>query len=206
MKLVTLHEQHDGADHECARRRELHADQHRAQASERIAGAMHVRCSSAARPRRHERRVEPRRNHHAAQRADQEDEQPRIGPRNFERHRPRRGEQIGERNDRGECNRKREHDEDGPIPNPLQQTFDKRALKEQRPRREHDDENGPIPNPLQQTFDKRFVQKPRGNKTGGGAKKGGAAPRQPDPMQTSVGYIGADAFHRKGGRGGRRGR
>ena len=33
-----------------------------------------------------------------------------------------------------------------------------------------------------------------------------AAPRQPDPMQTSVGYIGADAFHRKGGRGGRRGR
>jgi 23S rRNA pseudouridine2605 synthase len=101
---------------------------------------------------------------------------------------------------------RREHDEDGPIPNPLQQTFDKRALKEQRPRREHDDENGPIPNPLQQTFDKRFVQKPRGNKTGGGAKKGGAAPRQPDPMQTSVGYIGADAFHRKGGRGGRRGR
>ena len=28
---------------------------------------------------------------------------------------------------------------------------------------------------------------------------------QPDPMQTSVGYIGADAFHRKSGGGGGRG-
>jgi 23S rRNA pseudouridine2605 synthase len=79
-----------------------------------------------------------------------------------------------------------------------------------------------IPNPLEQTFDKRFVQNPRSRvggrgfgqggggfgpggssqPTGGGAKKGG--PKQPDPMQTSVGYIGGDAFHRKnrGGRGG----
>lgn len=70
-----------------------------------------------------------------------------------------------------------------------------------------------IPNPLEQTFDKRFVQNPRnrigrafahgaGFGPGGSApvnkpKKGGG-PRQPDPMQTSVGYIGADAFHRKG--------
>ncbi len=84
-----------------------------------------------------------------------------------------------------------------------------------------------IPNPLEQTFDKRFVQNPRsrvggrgfafggggfgpggsgqssgGGGGGGGGKKGG--PKQPDPMQTSVGYIGADAFHRKG-RGGRGG-
>jgi 23S rRNA pseudouridine2605 synthase len=85
-----------------------------------------------------------------------------------------------------------------------------------------------IPNPLEQTFDKRFVQNPRsrvggrgfafggggfgpggsgqqpsGGGGGGGGKKGG--PKQPDPMQTSVGYIGGDAFHRKnrGGRGGR---
>ena len=80
-----------------------------------------------------------------------------------------------------------------------------------------------IPNPLEQTFDKRFVQNPRSRvggrgfgqggggfgpggssqpTGGGGAKKGG--PKQPDPMQTSVGYIGGDAFHRKnrGGRGG----
>ncbi|MBX3606340.1 MAG: pseudouridine synthase [Piscinibacter sp.] len=83
-----------------------------------------------------------------------------------------------------------------------------------------------IPNPLEQTFDKRFVQNPRSgvggrgfsrggggfgpggssqNAGGGGNKKGG--PKQPDPMQTSVGYIGGDAFHRKnrGGRGGNRG-
>ncbi len=88
-----------------------------------------------------------------------------------------------------------------------------------------------IPNPLEQTFDKRFVQNPRsrvggrgfafggggfgaggsgqqqhggggGGGGGGGNKKGG--PKQPDPMQTSVGYIGADAFHRKN-RGGRSG-
>ena len=109
---------------------------------------------------------------------------------------------------------RREPDEDGPIPNPLQQTFDKRALKEQRSPRREVDENGPIPNPLQQTYDKRFIQKPRatgpgggggGGGSGGGGKKGGGAPRQPDPMQTSVGYIGADAFHKQisGGGGGR---
>ncbi len=77
-----------------------------------------------------------------------------------------------------------------------------------------------IPNPLEQTFDKRFVQNPRsavggrGFRTGGGgfgtpgsganrgAHKGGGGPKEPDPLQTSVGYIGADAFHRKGTRGG----
>ncbi len=85
---------------------------------------------------------------------------------------------------------------------------------------EFDEEIDParIPNPLEQTFDKRFVQNPRsavggrGFRTGGGGfgtpgsganrdgRKGG--PKEPDPLQTSVGYIGADAFHRKGGRGG----
>ncbi len=72
-------------------------------------------------------------------------------------------------------------------------------------------DHGPIPNPLQQTFDHRFVQGRRiGPNSGFGA--GGSAPRrgddnvggpkQPDPLQTSVGYIGADAFHRKNrGRG-----
>jgi len=102
---------------------------------------------------------------------------------------------------------------------------------------EHD--IGPIPNPLEQTFDRRFVSKQRGfsgfgaggsgaggsgsgaggsgaggSGAGGGNRKRGDAPRQPDPLQTSLGYIGADAFHRKGGRGrggggfggGRRGR
>ncbi|MFD2452026.1 hypothetical protein ACFSUG_10420 [Ideonella paludis] len=48
------------------------------------------------------------------------------------------------------------------IPNPLQQTFDKRAMQGQRSGgRDVDYENGPIPNPLQQTYDKRFVQSQR---------------------------------------------
>ncbi len=76
-----------------------------------------------------------------------------------------------------------------------------------------------IPNPLEQTFDKRFVQKPRGpaggagfGRGGGGFGAGGSAPvrpakkgsgpREPDPLQTSLGYIGADAFHRRGNKGG----
>jgi 23S rRNA pseudouridine2605 synthase len=80
-----------------------------------------------------------------------------------------------------------------------------------------------IPNPLEQTFDKRFVQNPRhpaggrgfsrggggfgaGGSGQGGAPQRGSGPKQPDPLQTSVGYIGADAFHRKGrGGGGNRG-
>ncbi|MDZ5459175.1 pseudouridine synthase, partial [Azohydromonas lata] len=137
-----------------------------------------------------------------------------------------------------------EDDDNRPIPNPLQQTYDKRALQAERQRRERS-EDGPIPNPLQQTYDKRFVQKgpggggggggfgrnrgpgggggfgggpgngPRGGGKGGnrGGKGGGGGggERQPDPMQTSVGYIGADAFLRGkgrggGGRGGRGGR
>ena len=90
-----------------------------------------------------------------------------------------------------------------------------------------------IPNPLEQTFDKRFVQNPRSpaggrgfGRGGGGFGPGGSAPRpasqqrdasgakQPDPLQTSLGVFGADAFHRKnrggggggggGGRGGNR--
>ena len=120
------------------------------------------------------------------------------------------------------------------IPNPLQQTFDKRAIQQERSAaREADYENGPIPNPLQQTYDKRFIRGdggfgggPMGGGGGGGAggrggkggqrKGGGNKPRgdgpqgQPDPMQTAVGYIGANAFTRKsqgrgGGGGGRRG-
>ena len=86
---------------------------------------------------------------------------------------------------------------------------------------EEDIDHSRIPNPLEQTFDKRFVQNPRssvggrGFRSGGGGfgqggsgpgpKKGGSGPKEPDPLQTTVGYIGADAFHRKGGRGGGRG-
>jgi 23S rRNA pseudouridine2605 synthase len=115
----------------------------------------------------------------------------------------------------------RRHDDDGDnldfasIPNPLQQTFDRRAIREARQPRREISEDGPIPNPLEQTYDKRGVQKPRGlgGGGGGGGRKGGKSSggeRQPDPMQTSVGYIGADAFHKQmsggGGGGGGRGR
>jgi 23S rRNA pseudouridine2605 synthase len=121
----------------------------------------------------------------------------------------------------------RRHDDDSDnldfasIPNPLQQTFDRRAIREARQPKREISEDGPIPNPLEQTYDKRGVQKPRGlgvGGGGGGGRKGGkgagGGERQPDPMQTSVGYIGADAFHKQmsggggggggGGRGGRR--
>ena len=105
-----------------------------------------------------------------------------------------------------------EHENFAAIPNPLMQTFDKRAIREARAPRREIAEDGPIPNPLEQTYDKRFVQKPQGfggaggagRKGGGGA--GGPGGGQPDPMKTSLGYIGADAFVRKfqgnGGGGG----
>jgi 23S rRNA pseudouridine2605 synthase len=147
-------------------------------------------------------------------------ERPERGPR------PERAER-GERGERGEggpipnplqqtfdkraiqqARAQREINEDGPIPNPLQQTFDKRAIQQERTRRVEISEDGPIPNPLQQTYDKRFVQKGPGpslGRGGGAGKKKSATPRQPDPMQTAVGYIGADAFTRKSaaGRGAR---
>jgi 23S rRNA pseudouridine2605 synthase len=52
------------------------------------------------------------------------------------------------------------------IPNPLQQTFDQRAIREERrPKRDvpdHDDDNNAaIPNPLQQTFDQRALKAAR---------------------------------------------
>jgi len=88
---------------------------------------------------------------------------------------------------------------------------------QQAPQGDHNDDFdhiGPIPNPLEQTFDKRFAKgskritqgfgRPDHNADRGGEPKGG--PRQPDPLQTSVGYIGADAYFNKvGGRSGRGG-
>ncbi len=76
-----------------------------------------------------------------------------------------------------------------------------------------------IPNPLEQTFDRRFAKNQRSPFSGrtmahggggfgaGGsapeaAPKGGGGPKEPDPLQTSLSFIGGDAFHRKGGRGG----
>ena len=122
-------------------------------------------------------------------------------------------------------------DDFGPIPNPLEQTFDRRFAKggprrpghqgfgHGRPEPEVGGPVGTIPNPLEQTFDKRFVKGSQrinagfgrpdhtpGGGQGPGHKKGGG-PKQPDPMQTSVGYIGADAyFNKAGGKRGKRGR
>jgi len=109
------------------------------------------------------------------------------------------------------------------IPNPLQQTFDRRAIQQrERPViADYDDESdgpiGPIPNPLQQTYDKRgvsgnanaFMKGGKGKRGGGGG--GGGGEKQPDPLKTAVGYIGADTFIKKlnnrgGGGGGGRGR
>jgi 23S rRNA pseudouridine2605 synthase len=120
-------------------------------------------------------------------------------------------DQQNQRRDKRRDKRRDPDAEFAAIPNPLMQTFDKRAIREARqPRREYGDD-GPIPNPLEQTYDKRFVQKNKSpfSKKGGGGGAGG----QPDPMRTSVGYIGGDAFVRKfqgnggggGGGGGNRG-
>jgi 23S rRNA pseudouridine2605 synthase len=68
----------------------------------------------------------------------------------------------------------RELGDDAPIPNPLQQTYDQRALKAARAAPvRENDEDGPIPNPLQQTYDKRF------NKGGGKPMGGPGGPGGP---------------------------
>ena len=127
------------------------------------------------------------------------------GPRG-EGHRGGRNQERGPGRHGGDRNRNR----NGNPPAPQGAPRDDDA-----PLDDLDLDHGPIPNPLEQTFDRRFVQKSSHGFSGFG--QGGSrnpnlprkgtpgAPRQPDPMQTSVGYIGADAFHRKGGRGGNRG-
>ncbi|MFN9449124.1 MAG: pseudouridine synthase [Rubrivivax sp.] len=66
----------------------------------------------------------------------------------------------------------REYSDDGPIPNPLQQTYDKRAVAgDRKPKREYGDD-GPIPNPLQQTYDKRFASSSQPLGKPAGARKG----------------------------------
>ena len=162
---------------------------------------------------RQEARREPREGGRPDSRPDPRRDAGKRGPR------PPQGQGAPRPNDRGPSPQRRrggegdelprdfrEPGDPSRIPNPLQQTFDKRAMQGQRSGgRDVDYENGPIPNPLQQTYDKRFVQSQRPQGSRGGSKGGGGAPRQPDPMQTSVGYIGADAFVRKmQGRGGRR--
>lgn len=77
---------------------------------------------------------------------------------------------------------RRELSDDAPIPNPLQQTYDKRAVKETRGSRREQGDNDPIPNPMQQTYDQRFAQgAPRGRSNASGRGKGGARPAGGQP-------------------------
>jgi len=141
-------------------------------------------------------------------------------------------QQRDDRGGRGGRNNKQRNDgrnDRGPRNGPPRNDRPPQQLRTEPPRDRGEDfdpdaeeeiDHSRIPNPLEQTFDKRFVQNPRtsvggrGFRSGGGgfgsggsapAPKKGGGPKEPDPLQTSVGYIGADAFHRKGGRGGGRG-
>lgn len=106
---------------------------------------------------------------------------------------------------------------------PRDQQPREQSQREPRPPRDMDDDIPlRIPNPLEQTFDRRFATGSKrisagfgrpseeGDRPQGGQRGQKGGPRQPDPMQTSVGYIGADAYFtrpgggNKGGKGGRR--
>ena len=147
-------------------------------------------------------------------------------PRQGGQQQPRNDRQAGRPNDRGPRGPRRDGSAQQPYP---QQASDEGQRVAERRDDDFDTDFDPasIPNPLEQTFDKRFVSNPRspvggrGFRNGGGGgfgaggsgpapgpKRGnagqGGGPQQPDPLQTSLGVFGADAFHRKnrGGGGG----
>ncbi|HEY8881447.1 MAG TPA: pseudouridine synthase [Roseateles sp.] len=134
-------------------------------------------------------------------------------------------QQQGGKNDRNKRRSDDRHSGVGPRPSRPPEPQQPRPQREERAQRRDDDDeedDGFIPhhiNPLEQTFDRRFATSgkrglPQGFGAGGsqqqhpkpgkGGNKGGG-PREPDPMQTSVGYIGGDAYLRRGGGGGGRG-
>ncbi|MFG6414655.1 23S rRNA pseudouridine(2605) synthase RluB [Roseateles sp. DC23W] len=125
--------------------------------------------------------------------------------------------------DRKDRNKRRSDDRHGgvgPRPSRPPEPQQPRPPREERVQRRDDDEedDGFIPayvNPLEQTFDRRHATGgkrgiPQGFGAGGSqqnhpqkpGKKQPGGQREPDPMQTSVGYIGGDAFLRRGGGGG----
>ena len=142
------------------------------------------------------------------------------------------GGQGGRQNDRQRGPRR---DGNAPAPQGFAENAERNTERRDDGDEDLDFDPSSIPNPLEQTFDKRFVSNPRspvggrGFRNGGGGgfgaggsgpapgpKRGGGqsgGPKQPDPLQTSLGVFGADAFHRKnrggggggGGRGGNRG-
>ena len=170
-------------------------------------------------------------------RGDSQERNDRDGPRPNGRGPERGARPPKQRNDRGGGPGDRQRDQQRgdpqrprpPQPQVVQAAQDREPIFERDPDPDfdpdHDFDHRTIPNPLEQTFDKRFVQNPRSpaggrgfGRGGGGFGAGGSAPqpsgprrssgpKEPDPLQTSVGYIGADAFHRKGkgGRGGGQG-
>ncbi len=130
----------------------------------------------------------------------------------------------GNKNDRNKRRNEDRHAGVGPRPSRPPEPQQPRPPREERAQRRDDDEedDGFIPhhvNPLEQTFDRRHATSgkrglPQGFGAGGSQQhdrpKGGGnkgnGPREPDPMQTSVGYIGGDAYLRRGGGGGRGGK
>ena len=107
----------------------------------------------------------------------------------------------------------RDMPEDGPIPNPLQQTYDKRFAggtagpKRGRPGggSGNGSGNGSGGGPGGNNRNSGGRNGRATVKKSGGGGGGGDPQRVPDPMQTAIGFIGADAFHRKNSGGGGRG-
>jgi len=141
------------------------------------------------------------RNQNQGQNARRSDgRQAGVGPRpSRPEPRPERTERAPERDRFNEAPRNIDRNTDRPV------------------ERDNEDADDFIPrniNPLEQTFDRRFAtgskRIPQGFGAGGSSQQNqgrgqnnkGNGPREPDPMQTSVGYIGADAFVRRSGRGG----
>ena len=129
--------------------------------------------------------------------------------------------QQGGKKDRNKRRPDDRHSGVGPRPSRPQEPQQPRPQREERAQRRDDDEEEDdfIPqhvNPLEQTFDRRHATGgkrglPMGFGAGGsqqnnhakpGKKQQGGGPREPDPMQTSIGYIGGDAYLRRGGGGG----
>jgi len=130
-------------------------------------------------------------------------------------------QQQGGKNDRNKRRNDDRHAGVGPRPSRPQEPQQPRPQREERAQRRDNDEDEDdfvIPhniNPLEQTFDRRHATGgkrglPMGFGAGGSqqidrpAKGGnkGSGPREPDPLQTSIGYIGGDAYLRRGGGGG----
>ncbi|RZI62848.1 MAG: pseudouridine synthase [Rubrivivax sp.] len=155
-------------------------------------------------------RPEPRNEQRGEQRGDRGDRGEPRGHRGDQRN-----DQRGDRQDRPQRNNEQRAQQNQQRPPQQQQERE----RDRRPRDEDDDDFIPKHiNPLEQTFDRRFAtgskRIPQGFGKGGsdsghnpnqGNKRGPGGEHQPDPMKTSMGYIGADAFiNRSNNRGGGR--